>query len=120
MGSPPGPIVLGILSALESDGPMTCSELMQALNISKNSTSAVLSRLSKKQKMVPKRIYIAHYQMDSEAGGRKYPRPAYALGDKPNAKRVKATRAEISAHYRSNLKGRVSSVFDLARPRTRT
>jgi DNA-binding Lrp family transcriptional regulator len=121
MGKSPGPIVLSILAALEADGPMTRSELVQALGMSRNKISSVLSRLSHKQQLVPKRVYISHYQMDSEAGGRKYPRASYALGDKPDAKKVKATRAQLSAHYRENLKTRVSSVFDLAiSPRYRT
>jgi len=116
MGKPPGAIVLNILAALEDDGPMTRSELVQVLGTSRNLVSACLSRLNKKQKTVPKRVYIAHYQMDSEAGGRKYPRASYAVGDKPDAKKVKASAAQVSAHYRENMRGRVSSVFDLATP----
>lgn len=116
MGKPPGPIVLGILAVLEADGPMTRSELVQALGLTRNKVSSVLSRLNSRQKMVPKRVYIAHYQMDSDDGGRKYPRASYALGDKPDAKKIKATATQNSAHYRENLKGRVTSVFDLATP----
>ncbi len=116
MGKPPGVIVLSILAALEAEGPMTRSELVQTTGLPRNLVSSVLSRLNKKQKTAPKRVYIAHYQMDSEDGGRKYPRASYALGDKPDVKKVKATRAQVSAHYRSNLKFRVSSVFDLATP----
>jgi DNA-binding Lrp family transcriptional regulator len=123
MGKPPGTIVLSILAALKNDGPMTRSELVQELGISRNLVSACLSRLNKKHKTVPKRVYIAHYQMDSEAGGRKYPRASYDIGDKPDAKKMKASPTQVSAHYRENMKGRVSSVFDLAlslRDRART
>jgi DNA-binding transcriptional regulator LsrR (DeoR family) len=105
--------VLGILAVLEADGPMTRSELVQALGLSRNKVSAVLSRMNN---MRPKRVYITHYQMDSDAGGRKYPRAAYALGNRPDAKKVKTTDTQNSAHYRENLKGRVTSVFDLATP----
>ena len=113
MGKPPGPIVLGILAVLETDGPMTRSELVQSLGMTRNKVSAVLSRMNK---MRPKRVYITHYQMDSDAGGRKYPRASYALGDHPDAKKIKTTAVQNSAHYRENLKGRVTSVFDLATP----
>lgn len=116
MSMSPGPIVRGILAVLETDGPMTRSELVQALGLPRSVVSSVLSRLHCQQKTVPKRVYITHYQLDSEAGGRKYPRAAYALGDKPDAKKVRATRAQVSAHYRENLKHRVTSVFDLAIP----
>jgi hypothetical protein len=116
MGKPPSAIMLSILAVLENDGPLTRSEIQQSLGLSRNLISACLSRLNKKQKIAPKRVYITHYQMDSEAGGRKYPRAAYALGDKPDAKKVKTSPMEASAHYRENLKGRVSSVFDLALP----
>jgi DNA-binding transcriptional regulator LsrR (DeoR family) len=111
MGKPPGPIVLGILAVLEADGPMTRSELVQALGMTRNKVSAVLSRMNN---MRPKRVYITHYQMDSDAGGRNYPRASYALGDRPDAKKVKTTAAQNSANYRENLKGRLTSVFDLA------
>lgn len=116
MGKPPGAVVLGILAVLEADGPMTRSELVQALGMTRNKVSAVLSRLNRRQKTAPKRVYVTHYQMDSDAGGRKYPRAAYALGDRPDAKKVKTTAVQNSAHYRENLKGRVTSVFDLATP----
>lgn len=116
MGKPPGPIVLGILSVLDADGPMTRSELVQALRMPRAVVSSVLSRLHCQQKTVPKRVHIAHYQFDSDAGGRKYPRAAYALGDKPDAKKIRTPRAEVAAHYRDNRKHRLTSVFDLAIP----
>jgi DNA-binding Lrp family transcriptional regulator len=115
----PSPVIVSILNILEEDGPMTRAELVHALGMSRNIVSSVLSRLNRKQKTAPKRIYISHYQLDNETGGRKYPRASYAVGDKPNAKKVKATRAQNSLHYRNNLKGRVASVFDLGRTRER-
>lgn len=116
MSKPPGPVVLGILAVLDADGPMTRSELVQALSMPKFTISSVLSRLNCQQKTVPKRVHVAHYQFDNDAGGRKYPRAAYALGDKPDAKKIHTPRAEVSAHYRDNRKHRLTSVFDLALP----
>ena len=116
MSLPPGPVVLGILRVLEADGPMTRSELARALNMDRAIVSSTLSRMNRKQKLVPKRVYVTHYQFDSEDGERTYPRAAFAIGDKPNAKKVVMGAAEVSARYRHGVKHRVASVFDLAVP----
>lgn len=116
MSLPPGPVVRGILRVLEADGPMTRTELARALNVDRSIVSSTLSRMNRKQKTVPRRVYVAHYQFDSEDGERTYPRAAYAIGDKPNAKKVVMSASEVSARYRHGVKHRLTSVFDLAIP----
>lgn len=116
-GKPPGPIVRGILAYLGEVGEATRAELMLALGLEKTKCGAVVSRLNKKLKSRPKRLYIVRYVYTDDSNGRTYPRAVYALGDLPDARRPKPDRAAVAKRYRNRERHRVSDVFQWAQPR---
>lgn len=113
-----GLIVKKIMDGLKEHGPMSRTEASAKLGISRDTLSAVFSRLSKPGKETPKRIYIKEWKTEAKHS-RPYPRAVYAIGNKPNKPRPKSrTHAEAQAAYRKNLKPVVvTSVFDLGMTR---
>jgi hypothetical protein len=71
-----------ILLLLEQE-PMTKAEICRRLELSHDRVASVLSRLSKRSKQLPKRIYISGHTRHATLG-RTYIRPVYALGNKPD------------------------------------
>lgn len=116
-GKPPGPIVLGILAALERDGPMTRAALCRALGRPKVEVASVVSRLNRALKIRPKRIYICGYVYDEEGSRIAYPRAVYDLGDKPDAKRPRPDRKAVAKRWRESTRQRVNSVWQFAMSR---
>ena len=122
-GKPPGPLVLGIVAALEKHGRLTRVQLCRIVSIGKRNASCVLSRMTKATKVLPKRIYVVDYVFE-DYQGRRYPRAVYALGDKPDApypgadprgacKRYRAKRSKLLA------KATMSSVFHIGLSKTK-
>lgn len=111
-----GSIVEKILKAIEEEGPMTRSEIEQAINYPKSDTGAVVSRLSRPGKTIPKRLYIQGWTDDSE-NGRRYPRAIYALGDMPNKTKPRRNRKEVASRYRKKIRmlAKTNSVFNLGK-----
>lgn len=110
-----GQIVSQILQALKDYGPMTRIEICDALNTTRKSVSAVMTRLNRDTPRIPKRIYVKSYVYDHE-GQRYYPRAVYDLGDKPDAKPPGAdpVSARKRYHQRKKMLNTANSVFNLA------
>jgi hypothetical protein len=118
MNRPRGEIVEQILEALNECGPMTRQEICDQIGLDRLYVSAVISRMTKATPRKPKRLYITGYQFDAD-GQRRYPRAIYDIGDKPNARRVRDSRADITKRYRERKRKRLTgiSVFHLGLPR---
>lgn len=110
-----GQIVSQILQALKDYGPMTRIEICDALNTTRKSVSAVMTRLNRTSPRSPKRVYVKSYVYDHE-GQRYYPRAVYDLGDKPDAKPPGADPVAARKRYlqRKKLRNTANSVFNLA------
>lgn len=104
-----GSTVTAILDTLSLDGPMTCEELADAIDVTGDKLRGVVSRLHRN-----KRLHIAAWRDTPAAdGGRRYLRAVYALGagdDKRKPRR--ATNAAAAKRHRAGLRV-ASSVFDL-------
>ena len=109
-----GQRVTDTIVALVQLGEMTAMELAEYLDIARYDAHAVLNRMNKRTKAGLKRIYVVRYIYDHD-GARKYPRPVYAIGDKPDAKKPKADRLAVKREYYARLKSRttMNSVFNL-------
>jgi len=117
-GKPPGPLVLGVVAALEQEGEATMAELAKLLGLHRFDCSSVVSRMRKATKMLPKRIYVTRWVYEDDSGGRHYPRAVLALGDKRDAPKPKPkTHAQIRVEYRARERHRVNSVWQWAAPR---
>ena len=114
-----GTLVQQIEKALFDLGPMTGAELCQELGVEKTELSAVVSRMAKPSKTLPKRLYIVGYTFEHETHNRRYPRAIYALGDMENKPKPKSSRKETVRRYNANKRKRLTgnSVFNLGLPR---
>lgn len=109
-----GSTVNQIIEAIQTCGPMTRTELCNYIKADRNSAAAVVSRMNKPTRTLPKRLYICGYVYDQE-GQRFYPRAVYDIGDKPDVKSPGAKRKEVVTRYRTRKKMRyaTNSVFNL-------
>lgn len=114
-----GTLVQQIEKALSDLGAMTGAELCQELGVEKSELSAVVSRMAKPSKTLPKRIYIVGYTFEHETHDRRYPRAIYALGDLEDKPKPKSNRKEVVRRYNANKRKRLTgnSVFNLGLPR---
>lgn len=114
-----GYLVQQIEKALSDLGAMTGAELCQELGVEKSELSAVVSRMAKPSKTLPKRIYIVGYTFEHETHDRRYPRAVYALGDLEDKPKPKPNRKETVRRYNDNKRKRLTgnSVFNLGLPR---
>ena len=108
---PYGSVTGAMLKVLE-DGPATANEICSAINRDRYQVSAVISRLRRAGVNTPKRIYVMDWATD-HSGERMYPRPVYALGDKPDKKKPKVDRAAAARRWRATRNKAVNSVFAL-------
>ena len=106
-----------VLDELQACGPMTAAELNQHLKETKHRIAAATSRLRRAHLNTPKRIHVTTYVFDHE-GQRCYPRPVFALGDKPDARRPKPDKKAIKQRYEEKVRRQRTTnfVFNLARP----
>lgn len=104
---PYGYVVAAIENYLRDFGPITPSELADALGCSRYTTSSVLHRMRTGS---PKRVYITDWIYDSE-GARRYPRPRYALGSSPDAKRPTPNRKAVRRQSVQNRRNRLRTNF---------
>jgi hypothetical protein len=105
-----------ILLLLEQES-LTKAEICRQLDLTHDQVASVLSRLCKRSKQMPKRIYICDYTRHA-ISGRTYIRPVYALGNKPDKKQnIKPfTVKEKSANsYARLMATRNNSVFNLTK-----
>lgn len=114
-----GYLVQQIEKALSELGAMTGAELCQELGVEKAELSAVVSRMAKASKTLPKRLYIVGYTSEHETHDRRYPRAIYALGDLPDTPKPKPSRIDNVRRYNANKRKRLTgnSVFNLGLPR---
>jgi len=89
-----GYLVQQIEKALSDLGAMTGAELCQELGVDKPELSAVVSRMTRPSKTMPKRIYVVGYTFEHETHDRRYPRAIYALGDFPDKPKPKPSRID--------------------------
>ena len=112
-----GAIVQAITEQLKTNGLMTLADLCKALGRDKQLLQPVLARMMKPttRPMLPKRVYIAEYVYDQE-GMKRYPRPLYALGNYPDAKKPERDTKLNQRRYRARKLSRrtTNSVFNLA------
>lgn len=109
-------LTLRILGLLQEHGELTRKEICEYMGKHKLEIAAVISRLSHKTKLIPKRIYIAKYTHEDFWMNRWV--PVYALGSKRNAvKPAPQSRKEIQQRWYYSRKQKVSSVFMLGMTR---
>lgn len=103
-----------ILRKLEEEGPMTRAELCASLGMGHDYVSAVLTRLSRASKTLPKRVHIVGYAEDA-VGKRRYPRAVYAIGDGQDKKRPRPDKKAVRRRYEENKRKLITgaSVFNL-------
>lgn len=109
-----GQTVKDILAKLDECGECAPAEMASLLGLDRMNVSTIMTRLRRAGKKTPKRIYIVRYVHDGE-GARRYPRPVYAIGDLPDAKKPKADVKANKRRYRQGLRLRMTanSVFNL-------
>jgi hypothetical protein len=118
MTRPWGSTVDRILDILTELGPMTAAEICREMGENRQFVSAVISRMRRPTKQLPKRIYVTSWAHDDE-GARRYPRAVFDVGDAPDKEKKKDGRK--ATRRRSDVKVRMhntaNSVFNLATPR---
>ena len=109
-----GKTVAEIMETLRECGEASPVEIANHLGLDRMNVSTIMTRMRRPGKVMPKRIYIKHYVHDSE-GQRRYPRPVYAIGTLPDAKKPKADIKANKQRYRRGLRLRMTanSVFNL-------
>lgn len=111
-----GDVVQTVLRLLDENGPMTAASMVTEAGVEKDILAATITRMRKPtlRPKAPKRIYVLDWVYDEE-GQRKYPRPLFALGDKPDKKKPKRDRHAVAKAYRERQKKRFlgNSVFNL-------
>jgi len=115
-----GPNVIKVLEALQEFGRMTAQEFADIADITRYDAHAVLRRMNKRTRAGDKRIHIADWS-HAHDGARRYPRPVFALGDKPDKAKPKSDIRAIRARYeaKKNRMFRMNSVFNMAMTRDR-
>jgi len=113
-----GPHVIKALEAFQEFGRMTAQEFADIADISRYDAHAVLGRMNKRTKAGDKRIHVADWTYGHD-DARRYPRPVYALGDKPDKPKPKADPAANRRRHEQgkNRMYRMNSVFNLAMSR---
>lgn len=103
-----------IMKTIEAYGPMTQAELLEILGGKKGTVYKVTTNLTKPSQTLPKRLYVSAYVFDQE-GQKRYPRPVFAIGDKPCAKKPRVDIPATQKRYREKRKSHVllNSVFNL-------
>jgi len=113
-----GQTTKAILKGLAELGPMTRSEIQEAVGVDKESIAAIVSRLHKDTPRTGKQIYITGWVFDAE-GQRRYPRAIYALGAKPDTKKPKASTLDNRRRYERKRHAlfAMNSVFNMGKSR---
>lgn len=102
---------LQILEVIADNGPLSSVELAEHLSVSRSYARACVSYCKKRKK-----IYVLKYVRE-EVDGHLYPRAVYALGNEPDAKKMRRlSQKQCRDRHRAKKRVRVASVFDLAAP----
>lgn len=110
-----GSHVIKALEALETFGQITAQEFADYADIGRYDAHAVLNRMAKRTKAGVKRLYVADWTHEHD-DARRYPRPVFKLGDKPDKPKpkpnIKENRRRSEAQRNKAL--RMNSVFNMA------
>jgi len=102
-----------ILILLRDHGPMTATELADAVGTKPKNIRAIL--VTRRKTPDGARWHISEYRRE-EVHGRLYPRAVYKFGKGRNAKKPPPlTQTEYNKRYRSRKRSCVTSVFDLGK-----
>ena len=99
---------------------MTQAELLEILGGTKGTVYKVTTNLTKPSKAHSKRLYVKDYIFDQE-GQKRYPRPVFAIGNKPCVVKPAKDNPATQKRYREKRKGHLlfNSMFNLGlRPKT--
>ena len=101
-------------AALAEHGEITGLELAEQLGIDTKVAHVTLQRMATRTKAGIKRLHVVRYDFDHH-GAKCYPRPVYALGDKPDKQKPRADQNARKREYYHRVKGRtiMNSVFNL-------
>jgi hypothetical protein len=108
------------MKTIEAYGPMTQAELLEILGGSKGTVYKITTNLTKPSKTISKRLYVKTYVFDQE-GQKRYPRPVFAIGNKPCAEKPALDIPATQKRYREKRKGHMlyNNVFNLGlRPKS--
>lgn len=113
-----GETVKRITELISDLGPMSTCELSEEMGRDRMFISAVLSRMRRPTKTMPKRLYVIRY-IDKVESARAYPRAVFALGDKKDAQKPKADKraSRKASDQRRRMRNTMNSVFNLGMPR---
>lgn len=113
-----GELVDQITKLLQEHGSLTRAELCLHLGRARDEVAAVVSRMARPGKTVPKRVRVVGYVYDQDRQ-RRYPRAVYALGDGPDVKKPKPDPKEVKRRYNAakRAKRTMNFVFNLGLPR---
>ena len=102
------------METIEDYGPMTQGELLDLLGGNKGNVYKITMNLTKPTKRLPKRLFISSYVFDQE-GEKRYPRPVFAIGNKPNVPKPVQDIPATQKRYRDKRKSHtlLNSVFNL-------
>lgn len=111
-----GTRVIQAIATIQECGEITGLELADQLGIGKRVAHGTLQRMATRTKAGVKRLHVVRYIFDAD-GCKRYPRPVYAIGDKPCASKPKADQNARKREYYNRVKGRtlMNSVFNLGK-----
>lgn len=100
-----------ILDLLTTYGPMTQREIAYELKLDMEYVRGYIGAIRQKK---PRVLYVHSYRRD-EDGGRLYPRALWAVGDKPDAKRLpRLSKTQYNKRGKAKMKHQVASIFHTA------
>ena len=113
-----GPNVIKALEAFAEFSRLTAQEFADIADIGRYDAHAVLNRMAKRTVAGEKRIHIADWTFAHD-DARRYPRPVFMLGDKPDKAKPKPNLRENRRRSETNRNTpfRMNSVFHMAMPR---
>jgi len=113
-----GVLIAKAWEALEEFGRITAQEFADYADIGRYDAHAALSKMSKRTKDGVKRLHIADW-VYSHDSARRYPRPVFMVGDKPDKPKPKPDVAANRRRYEQgrNRMYRMNSVFNMAMTR---
>lgn len=113
-----GPLVQKALEGLREYGRMTAQEFADYADVSRYDAHAVLRRMIKRTQAGEKRLHIADWSY-SHDDSRRYPRPVFMLGDKPDKAKPRPNLRENRRRSEKKIHSmiRMASVFNMAMPR---
>ena len=113
-----GAYVIKAFEALNEFKRMTAQEFADYADIHRYDAHAVLNRMKRRTVAGEKRIHVADWTYSYD-DARRYPRPVFMLGDKPDKPKPKPDiRANKRRHDINKHKTfRMNSVFNMAMPR---